>query len=64
MSAPRNRVRFESARADREDIRAVLAARTQAEPLLTAKAILRLLEWPDERLCTVRRHLRAIRAPR
>jgi len=61
MSAPRNRVRFDAARADCEAIRALLEARRQSEPLLTPKELLRLLGWSDERLRTVRRHVEAIR---
>jgi hypothetical protein len=62
-SPPRNRSAAEASQTVRAAIRAELERHTQAEPILTAKAILRLLEWPDERLCTVRRHLRAIRGP-
>lgn len=62
MSAPRNRLAFETARIDREAIRALLAARRQDEPLLSAKAIARALGWPSTREWTVRWHLRAIRS--
>ncbi len=61
MNTPRNRVRFDAARADREKVRAVLSTRRQDEPLFTPKELLRILGWPDERLRTVRRHLEAIR---
>jgi hypothetical protein len=60
----RNRQKFESAQADRAAIDELLRARTQAEPLLTPKEILRLLRWPDGKLRTIQRHCRTIRATR
>jgi hypothetical protein len=62
MNAPRNRVRFDAALADREAIRTVLATRRQDQPLFTPKEILRTLEWPDRKLRAVRRQIHLIRS--
>jgi hypothetical protein len=60
----RNPVKFEAAKADRAEIDALLRTRSQAEPLLVPKDVLRLLEWPDCKLRTVQRHFRRIREAR
>jgi len=58
----RNRAQSTLAEAERRVIRDLLAARRQDEPLFTHKELLRILGWPTDRLRTVRRHVRAIRA--
>ncbi len=57
MRRPRHAVE-----SDRRAIAAVLAGRTQAQPLLSAKEVLRILGWPDRRRRFVQRQTRAIRA--
>jgi hypothetical protein len=47
---------------DRAKIERLLLARTQAEPLVGSKKLLRLLGWPVSRLRTLEREVRAIRS--
>jgi hypothetical protein len=60
----RNRKMADAAAADRADIEALLRARTQAEPLLKPKTILKLLGWPYSKFRTVQRQMAMIRATR
>jgi hypothetical protein len=58
----RNPIAFAAGQAHRAEIDALLRTRTQADPLLSPKEILRMLEWPDQRLRMVQRYVRSIRA--
>jgi hypothetical protein len=52
----------EQVAADRRKIADLLLARSQAEPMLAAKDLLRLLNWPLQRLRMMEREVRAIRS--
>lgn len=63
MSAPRNLRAYERGQALRNEIRVILESRSQLQPPLTARAILKLLEcrrpMPSER--TVQWHVTQLR---
>jgi hypothetical protein len=61
MSA-RDRRKHEAAQADRARIDALLRTRTQDQPLLVPREVLRILDWPNSKLRTIQRHFRKIRA--
>jgi hypothetical protein len=61
MSA-RNPIAFASGQAHRTAIDNLLRSRTQDQPLLVPREILRMLDWPDQRLRMVQRYVRSIRA--
>jgi hypothetical protein len=58
----RNPIAFAAGQAHRTAIDDLLRSRTQADPLLSPKEILRMLDWPDQRLRMVQRYVRSIRA--
>jgi hypothetical protein len=58
----RDRRKHEAAQADRAKIDALLRTRTQDQPLLVPREVLRILDWPNSKLRTIQRHFCKIRA--